>query len=454
VHVATSTNPFLSKSSGSNDAVHHVNLALRQTTAFSGTTNILCIQFVDGVTNQCCVVFRSDGALLLTSGSQSGSTLATWATAIIGVSVWHSYEIEVVVNNSTGSIAVRRNGNTSNDFSATGLNTRGGTANNYANKVQLGSTSGSFVQDIDDFLWRSDASSVSWIGDVRAAQMMPASDASVQFSKGPSTYALTPYSVSTTFGNSAGTARYSAFTASYDGTIASVIINLGAGFTGNMKLSLFASSDSSTTSVPTTVLGSATTITNPATGNNTFVFSSPPSVIKGTRYYVGVDTDTSSGTIVVGSQNNNLGLTSATAYGSFPAAGPSVGSSTGMPLITVNHNVGSNATLVNESQENTTTDYVYDSTVGHADFYNISTIPTSSTVTAVTTRGYLCKSDVGVRSAQLQLASGVTTVQSTPLLLSTSFQWAYRTDTVDPNTGSAWSASNVNSITIGPLVTS
>ena len=61
------------------------------------------------------------------------------------------------------------------------------------------------------------------------------------------------------------------------------------------------------------------------------------------------------------------------------------------------------------------------------------------------------KSDAGTRTAAVQLKSGATTVASPTLSLTTSgWQWAWRTDTVDPNTSAAWTPAAVNGVQIGP----
>jgi hypothetical protein len=173
---------FLVKSSGSNDAVHHLVVAFQTTAAISGTTLGQFLQLGDGATGQCAVVFRSDGAILLTTGTPGGATLSTYAGAFTATSTWYAFEIEVVINNTTGSFKVRKNGNTTDDHSQTGLNTRGGTANNYANRLTVGRQA-TLAQTFDDLYWRSDASSVAWMGDIRCYTRAPASDAAVQFSR-------------------------------------------------------------------------------------------------------------------------------------------------------------------------------------------------------------------------------------------------------------------------------
>jgi hypothetical protein len=52
--------------------VHHL-VRVQQTAALSGTTLGMYLQLSDGATNQCCIVFRSDGAILLTSATPAGT---------------------------------------------------------------------------------------------------------------------------------------------------------------------------------------------------------------------------------------------------------------------------------------------------------------------------------------------------------------------------------------------
>jgi hypothetical protein len=174
---------WLTKASGSNDAVHHIVCAFEQiTTAFSGTTLVLYFNLRDGTTTQCSIAFRSDGAILLYSGAGgTGTVLATYTGAVSLLTQWFAFEMEVVIHPTVGSFTVRTNGATSNSFQATGLNTRNGTTNNYANSFQLGQASNFNAQLIDDLLWRSDPSSVPWVGDIRCYTRMPASDVQKQF---------------------------------------------------------------------------------------------------------------------------------------------------------------------------------------------------------------------------------------------------------------------------------
>jgi hypothetical protein len=295
VQWASSTN-ILTKSSSVNDAVHHLVLAIRQTAVLSGSTLGYYLELFDGATAQCSVVFRSDGALLLTSGGPGGTVLATYAGAISAQNTWFAFEIEVTINNTTGGIAVRKNGSTSNDFSAASLDTQN-SANAYANKLSVGLQAIFSSHQVDDLFWQSSAAAGTWLGDIRCYTRMPASDATAVFSR------------------STGATNYS---------------------------------------------------------------------------------------------------------------------------------------CVDEAPLNTT-DYVFSATPGDADFYGIASIAsTPASVVAVTTRGYMSKSDAGARTACVQMKSGGTTVASTTLTLSTSWGWTWRTDMTDPATSTAWTAAGVNAVQIGP----
>lgn len=453
----------LVKSSGSNDTTHHISVAhIARVGALSGTATGWWFTFSDGTTAQCSIFFKNNGDIILAAGTSTGSVLATYSSAFTA-NVWNYFEFEVVINNSTGSFKVRKNGNVSDDFSATGLNTRA-SANNYANKLSVGALNTSSGGTIDDLLWRSD-STVAWVGDIRCFTRMPTADSSVQFTPSSASLAITPFVQGTTQTITTGRGYYAPFVATASGTLASVVLSLAAGFTGNIKLTLFNDSGLAA-SVPTTIVGSATTVTNPTSGNNTFTFGSPPAVVQGTLYWVGIDSDTTtssalntttsitSGLPPTGAYANS-GLTSTTAYASFPAANPSI-SGVNAFIFTANitPTTANNAMLVGEVIEDQAGTYVSDSTVNHADFYTPSSIgATPSSVVCVTTRALCQKSDAGTRNIAVQIKSGSNTSTGSSTALNTTWGWIFKTDQTDPDTGVAWTATGVNNATFGPKLT-
>jgi hypothetical protein len=348
---------------------------------------------------------------------------------------------------------VRKNGNTVNDFtSATTLDTQN-SANAYANKLQFGQQASLSAQQIDDLYWRSDASSVAWMGDIFCRARAPASDASVQFSRTP-TGVLTqtvPTTSNTTITSNA-IARYTAFTAAYSGTVTNVSVAFGAvGNTVNMKCAIYADN----AGAPGAILASATAPFTPVVvGSNTFTFSPGVTIVKGTQYWIGAVTDGTTGFFTNLNGTATTGASSTTSYASFPQASPVVSIPATMVQMQWTYTATpANWQAVSEAQQDATTSYVYDSVPGHADLYGIAPIASTPLTTfAVTTRAYMIKSDAGTRTAAVQLRSGGTTDASPTVVLTPSnWQWAWKHYTSDP-AGGAWTAAAVNVAQVGPVV--
>jgi hypothetical protein len=442
---------WLLKSSGSNDPVHHIVCAFQQTAALSGTTLGVYLSLGDGATAQSTIVFRSDGAILLTSGGPTGAALATYTGAVTAPSQWFAFEFEVVINNTTGSFAVRKNGNTVSDFTATSLNTRVST-NNYASRLTVGQQVNINQQLLDDLLWRSDPSVVPWVGDIRCYTRMPVSDASVQFAVSSSAFPQNPNPTNIATAMTALQARYVPFVAACNGTIGSATLSFGSASTGNFKAAIYTNN----AGVPGTVLATAATVSAPPAGVSTFTFSSPPTVVAGITYWIGIVGD-ASGTVQINNVNS-LPYSNSVVFATFPTSNPAITGTQPFgpsPYVNITYSGTENALYVGEPQEDGTVTYVYDSTTGQADLYNIAAIPTTPvSVVAVTTRGLAQKSDAGSRVGAVQVKSGGTTVASPSTALSTTWGWLWRTDTTDPATGAAWTPTGVNNAQIGPTVIS
>lgn len=422
IHMSSGVTYLVKSSTVTTDPVHHIVVAFRQTAVLSGTTLGLYFQLSDGATNQVCIVFRSDGAILLTSATPAGTVLATYTGAVTLQNQWFAFEFEVVIHPSAGSFTVRRNGNTSNDFQATALNTRPG-ANTQANKLSVAMNATLTAHEIDDLLWRSDASSVPWVGDIRTYVRMPASDVQAQFSR-PSTPLAQSLSASLTNGGGplANTIWWYGFQAGYSGNVTSLGANFGAGITGHCNMALY---DATGTPVagsnngvpagtpgPVNLIATATPLTNPTAGQVTFTMPSPPAVVKGNYYWLAMIGDVTLGSTVTGAAATPTALSLAYTYsgGAFPATSGAYAQTAGhngFQNFTINVTPNSNNSQVNEAQQDGATTYVYDSNVGDADFYGIAPIAvTPASVVAVTTRGFLQKSDAGSRSGGVQLRSG------------------------------------------------
>jgi hypothetical protein len=445
--------PLFVKTSSVNDGVHHIVCAFQQTTTL-GSSNAAWITLFDGATAQCSIVFKTSGDIVLASGASNGTVLDTYTAAWTTINTWYAFEFEIVVHNSTGSWAVRKNGNTVNDRALGSLDTAGGTANNYANKIGLGNAGNLVNHQFDDLYWRSSAAAGNFLSDIRCYTRAPASDAAVQFSRTP-TGVLTqivPPTVSSTV-TSAGVAKYTQFTAAYSGTITGASIAVTTvGTLVNMKCAIYADN----AGTPGAILASATAPFTPVVvGSNTFIFSPGVAITKGVSYWVGACADGAGGSYTASGSTQSIGASSTTSYATFPQASPVVS----IPVAPVQMSWTFTATpanwqAVSEPQQDATTSYVYDSVPGHADLYGIAAIASTPLTTyAVTTRAYAIKSDAGTRTMAVQLKSGATTDASPTVVLTPSnWQWAWKHYPFDPSTGAAWTATAVNLAQCGPVI--
>jgi hypothetical protein len=449
------------KSSPTNDATHHIVCSFMQTSPLTSAGNTgLYLQLLDGNNGQVCIGFRNDGAIVLTSGSPGGTILATYANAFYS-NVWASFEFEVLINNGAGTFTVRKDGALSANFTATGLSTRPGSTNAYANKLQVGGNTNASLAfgRLDDLLWfsTSGAAPNTWVGDVRAYQLMPTSDASVQLTKAPTSIGPT-YVQAAQNGNSGPAANIIWFSnatviASQTGTVSALVANFAVAVTGHVNMALYDATGPGGS--PGALVGACTAVTNPGTGNNTFTMPSPPSVIRGAAYYLAMMADTSIATAIYGGTLINaytLANTYASGFPSSAAGTGRTGNQTGFSYLGMTI-TPTNSTLVNEVLQDGGATYLFDSTVGHADLYNVADLPANiASITCLTTRAYMEKSDAGARTGRVQLKSGAAAAVTGDLLLSASFSWCSRTDTVDPNTGAAWTLAAANAVQIGPVV--
>jgi len=445
----------LVKTSATNDAVHHVSLAFRQTAAITGTTLGAYFLLHDGATIQCALVFRSDGAIILAAAGPTGTALATYTGAVAANNTWYQFEIEVVISNTAGWMKVRKNGNTTEDFTSSLTLDTQTSANAYANKLTMGVQNIVTGQQIDDLYWRSDASSVAWMGDIRCYTRAPASDASVQFSRTPTNYVQTTINGGIAGGSSTPSTNlitYIPFTPSYTGSVGSLTLTCSTTSTGNWKCAIYNNTGSGGS--PGTVLGTATPFSAPGVGACVVVFPTPVAVTAGVIHWVGIGSDGGSGAFRNAATSSTVYYTTS-GYAAFPVNNPAVSTTTQNSWhFTANYSPASNYMMVAEPQQDATTSYVYDSVPGHADLYGIAAIASTPLTTfAVTTRAYAIKSDAGTRTMAVQLKSGATTDASTTVVLTPSnWQWAWKHYPLDPATGGAWTAAAVNVAQVGPVV--
>ena len=453
------------KTSGSNDSIHHISMSVyipEDQQFLFGTRQTFGFKLYDDSNIQCSLFFDESGNIQISSGDNTGSPIATYLYAIGYTKTWYNFEIEIVIHNTDGSIIIRKNGNTVPDFTVTGINTRAGSSNNYANKIWLG-VNPAYGFCLDDFLWRSDPTIVPWVGDIRCYVRRPSSDVSVTWTPSSSSIIVQPVlggvgSLSTGLGTPP-LVRYLSFTSPYDGVLDSIALSISTSSTGTISSVIYASSNNSPTGSP---IATATPVTNPSSGLCTFNFPTPLNVSRETAYWFAFQsTSNSISAFQIDSSSHDKAIytyleTNDWSH-SFPITDPT-SLYPGTPFwiqATITPTSGANAPMVCDMTVDGTLSYVSTTSVGAYDFYhvsNISSVP--SNIIGVVTRGFISKSDSGSRVATIQLKSGSTVVQASYPSLTVNWGWVWRADQVDPNTGSAWTASAVNNSQIGPILIS
>jgi hypothetical protein len=473
--------PGLVKNSGSNDRLHHVNLAIMQTAPLMGSTRGAGFSLSDGTTPQCTVVFRSDGSLLLTLGTSSGAILASFPDAITAPNIWYGFEFEIILHNTTGSIAVRRNSEPVNTFFKDNIDTCS-TANNYANRLTVGMGGAGSVtyQLLDDVLWRSDQVSVPWQqGETRGVIRRPETDAAVQFTpESPTTAPWLFYNPGSAFagGPPVNTVWFDLCPSSATGPCIALQLYLTAvgPAGGHFKLALYDSTGptsnifSSPYPGPGALIAVTTEVTGPVgPGVLKVPLTTFPTVVKNQNYWVAMLADTA-GFYSQGAFLNSVISLPAPYSGGFPSLaypGQSENIGNGYAAVGMVIQYAKNADVVNDAVWEVsgtpwyrfpagTTSNVVSSTLGHTDLYGLDAPPPGNyTIIGTTVRSWMKKSNAGPRGGVTVLRSGSTTVATPAGPVMTNGIWRWRTDLVDPDTGFPWTKAAVDAVKIGARVT-
>jgi hypothetical protein len=453
---------LVTKNLASNEATIFSCFAYYRGGALSGTTPEIYVQLRDGATAQCTVVMESSGNIVLKRGDHTGTVVATY-TAAFAQDVWSHFQIRVVIDPTVGTFTVRKNGQTSDTFSATGLNTRS-TTNSYANVIALGMGTGATINDyVDDLFFFSGSGAVpnTWVGDVRAICLPPVADTA--------THQMVPNVTTGTFGAGGGFSQTNPstelhfsgpFLATRGGTLQKINVTLQAALTGHIKGALYLDDGTggvpgTGTARPGTLLGTSAEITNPPSGSLDFIFTGGPAVQSGRQYFVGVMQDANIAISRISGAGQTEYIMPRSYAAGFPATGWDPGGSTNVNAMTATFTVGGvNALVVSDLLADGDVTFVAGTNVNDTDLYELGDLPiTSLAIIGVVTKVYIKKSDAGSRSGQILLKSGATQVTGPDTVLGTTYTYLSRADGVDPATGAAWTPGAVNALQVGQKVT-
>lgn len=140
----------------------------------TGANNFVVASFIDTSTTQCSLFLNSSNIFEL---RRSTSVILATGTTTIATSTWYYVEVQVTINNSTGSMELRLDGS-SPEASVTNVNTQS-SANATANKINIGANS----QYYDDLYLLDSTGSLNndFLGDVSIDTILP--DAAGDFSE-------------------------------------------------------------------------------------------------------------------------------------------------------------------------------------------------------------------------------------------------------------------------------
>lgn len=435
-----------------------VAFALWAPSGVSGACHTVLLE--DGGTVQCSIQINADGTIKFYRGN-AGTLLATY-TGGFTLGTWVQFQFKVVIDPTNGEFHVRRNGNTVDDFSATGLNDRS-TANTQINQVNFNGASFSNRTFFDDvWVWDNTGSAPNdWIGDYRCQVLYPHADSAVQFAQGVASLNVQPVISSTgTLGDSANLVWTMFGFYGRAGTAASISLSLASAMTGHLQLAIYDATGTGNT--PGNLVAATNALTNPGAGTNTFTFASPPTLQEGTPYFVMALADASftlnTGPISNVAWSPTTGLYSANMTRTYASGFPSAFTATnaftnnwavGFVTITASGNNG----FVSDYYEDGSASYLQDANVGDKDLYTsagLSVTPTA--ILGVSLKVFAAKSDSGARSGAPTMTSGSTVQDGPTTVLSTSYAYMNQVQDTDPATGAAWTPSAVNALKFGMKV--
>jgi hypothetical protein len=447
----------LSKAFATNESTVFVGGAFIYPTGFSGSLEVQGLRFYDGSTVQCSIIFTTGGDIKVYRGDR-GTLLGTYAGAW-SANAWTHMQFKVVIDGTAGEFHIRKNGNTVDDYTLTGVNNRS-TANNYANKwdtYKVNSSPPSNIKIDDLAIWSGSGSGnwSDWMGDFRAVQIMPNADTTDKH--------FTPNAATIVVGNpvTGGSRTFNAdvqetvgsINSTFACTVSKATLNFNSAATGHVNVAIFDALGGAGAPGSVITNGTATAVTNPASGLVDFVFATPPTLAANTLYWVMVIPDASIVLKNTGGANVTQYSESRTYASGFHSPMAATGGVWPLTYSTLTTSPSGNFAYVQEPQEDGSLTFLTDHTPGDFDLYANGGLPTTPlSIFGVSVRAFMCKSDAGARTGTIRLKSNTTSVDGATAALSTTFQNLVMYQDTDPDTSATWTATAVGNLKFGPKV--
>ena len=409
-----------------------------------------------------------------TGFSSYGNLLGVSAPGVIITNGWQYLEFNTVLDNTLGSVEIRANGATI--LSISGVDTQGVAPILTSSNVRLNGNGTVLIDDLyicDATTGSGSHANNTFLGDKRIVTLAAEADSSVQWTPNSPVTITDPigsadqitinpnYTYCSLYSGTAPNPSQThsirrptgALEASVNATLDSFNFYAAAAVGGANVIGVIYSENTTTHNTPGALYATTNQLTGISTGVNTLTFASPITLVRGTRYYFGVLTDTVF-SIKISNITNALGYQSCTyptPVANFVSAGsPFYGGVT----FDFTYNL-SNAASVGAAINNDGITYNSSSTIDDQDLLTTTAVvPGTATVYGAQVMGYFSKNDVGSHSAANLVSSGGTVSTGGTLTLGASYQYASDIVAVDPNTSAAWTPAAINSALIGYKVIS
>jgi len=412
------------------------------------------LSFLDVGTAQASITINSTGTFSVRNGGLAGTALGT-SSATVTANTTHYLEWDITLSN-TGSFQLWLDG--VSILSGSGDTT--GTANNYANQLQLALVSGGNTIIYDDlYLFDATGSTNNAVLNTspRIETQFPSSDGAVQSAVGAAVVGSTLSRASVTGNVLVNTLYLRPVTPAVNCTISSIGFLVGAN--GNPSINFRPVIYTNSGSAAGTLLSAGSTIVGATAG--TYVIcplTTPQALVAGTTYWIGIMVDVAQTNFLTGTDANNNGVRATSTFAS-GAPGTAPAMTTGQPswLFFGVVSGASNFYSVQQNPPQGQYSYVYDATVGHEDLYNFPALTsTAPIVYAVAVKGNIAKSDAGAKTMSLRTKSGATDNAGSAGAMApgTSYAWMTSLSPTDPATGAAWTLAALNAAQAGVRIES
>lgn len=432
-----------------NETTLYFSVRLKYESAVTGSGRNVYLTFMDAATDQVTIEWTDSKQIIVRSGGKTGTILATYTNAF-NLNVHDSWQGKIVINNTTGSVELRKNGNSTNFVTAlTGVNTRAGSANAYVNAIKVFEDN-TWVMD-DLFVNNNDGTAPSgWPTDYRnIPSLTTGAGGSTDFLPDLSPRIL-GQTVNTFFEVLGGDEEFGIqFVAPVSGTITTILLEIHANMTGHMRAAIVAADAAAQAGGPGTLLEISAELTNPVAGVTTFTLNSTVTLTRGVAYWIFFFADATV-SVNCNSGNGTLLATWNRTYSAGYQANLNLGYGGSVAPCMYTNLTPFNWSLVSEVAEDGDTTFVQSGTLNAKDMYTIAALGvTPTSIIGVEAMLIVRKSNSGPRSVALMVnANSSGDTEQVVGDLSNGYTAVSKFMPLDP-TGAAWTQAHVEAAQVG-----